>query len=219
MNFTELNTLPWNEWMQLARQGETRATLRLCESAEPIISQFSRVPYFVSLLGKEEIRSIATLALLEFFTGYSDHTPDEEMPKLLKYVVKCALMNSTRWKRTRNRREQNNSRDREQDQNETEMTIIDGEERETRRASRATEPERAVLQTELAKAMEEALQCLTLREQAVIRCVYFRQRTMTEAAREMNCTPQAVWNLQRKALYKLRRRLKKHRHLLTDEAA
>ena len=141
------------------------------------------------------------------------------MPKLLKYVVKCALMNSTRWKRTRNRREQNNSRDREQDQNETEMTIIDGEERETRRASRATEPERAVLQTELAKAMEEALQCLTLREQAVIRCVYFRQRTMTEAAREMNCTPQAVWNLQRKALYKLRRRLKKHRHLLTDEAA
>ena len=68
MNFSELNTLPWNEWMQLARQGETRATLRLCESAESIISQFSRVPYFVSLLGKEE-RSFAFGPWLAAGTG------------------------------------------------------------------------------------------------------------------------------------------------------
>ena len=218
MNFSELNTLPWNEWMQLARQGDTRSTLRLCESAEPIINQFCHVPYFVCVLGKEETRSIAVLELLEFFMSYRGHTPDNEIPKLLKRIVKFELLHNTRWKQIRHKRERKEPDGRQKGRNETAADVTAAE-AAAQTAGPETEPEAALLQAERAQVMQESLQCLTPREQAVIRSVYYRQRNMTEAAREMKCTPQAVWKVQRKALGKLRRLLKDRKDMLTDEAA
>ena len=219
MNFTELNTLPWNEWMQRAREGDTQATLRLCENAKPIIDQFCHVPYFICVLGTEETRSIAVLELLEFFMNYRGQTPDNEMPKLLKHVVKCKLLHNTRWKQVRHRREQKESRNGGNGREATEIAFADVDERETQQAARTPEPETAVLQAELSQMIEEAMQWLTEREQSVIRSVYFRQNSMTEVARETNSTPQAVWYLHNSALSKLRRRLKNRKEMLTDEAA
>ena len=94
MDFSALRKFPWNEEIYLARQGDTQAVRRTCATAEPIVDQFGKVSYFVGWLGKDEVRSIASLALVEFIMSYSGGVPDEEIPALIKQVIKCDLINS-----------------------------------------------------------------------------------------------------------------------------
>ena len=67
---------------------------RTCAKAEPIVDQFGKVSYFVNLLGKDEVRSIASLSLVEFVMSYPGGVPDEEVPALIKQAIKCDLINS-----------------------------------------------------------------------------------------------------------------------------
>ena len=87
MDFSALRKFPWNEEIYLARQGDTQAVRRTCATAEPIVDQFGKVSYFVGWLGKDEVRSIASLALVEFIMSYSGGVPDEEIPALIKQVI------------------------------------------------------------------------------------------------------------------------------------
>ena len=80
MDFSALRKFPWNEEIYLAQQGDTQAVRRTCATAEPIVDQFGKVSYFVGWLGKDEVRSIASLALVEFIMSYSGGVPDEEIP-------------------------------------------------------------------------------------------------------------------------------------------
>ena len=70
VDFSELKKFPWNEEIYLAQQGDTGAMLKTCNSAEPIVNQFCKVFYFSDWLGKGEVRSIASLALVEFIMSY-----------------------------------------------------------------------------------------------------------------------------------------------------
>ena len=94
MDFSALRKFSWNEEIYLAQQGDTQAVRRTCATAEPIVDQFGKVSYFVGWLGKDEVRSIASLALVEFIMSYSGGVPDEEIPALIKQVIKCDLINS-----------------------------------------------------------------------------------------------------------------------------
>ena len=76
MDFSALRKFPWNEEIYLAQQGDTQAVRRTCATAEPIVDQFGKVSYFVGWLGKDEVRSIASLALVEFIMSYSGGVPD-----------------------------------------------------------------------------------------------------------------------------------------------
>ena len=70
MDFSDLKKFPWNDEIYLAQQGDTAAARRICISAEPIVSQFGKVSYFTDWLGKDEVRSIASLALVECIMSY-----------------------------------------------------------------------------------------------------------------------------------------------------
>ena len=94
MDFSELKKFPWNPEIYLAQQGDTKAMRRTCAKAEPIVDQFGKVSYFVILLGKDEVRSIASLSLVEFVMSYPGGVPDEEVPALIKQAIKCDLINS-----------------------------------------------------------------------------------------------------------------------------
>ena len=94
MDFSELKKFPWNPEIYLAQQGDTKAMRRTCAKAEPIVDQFGKVSYFVNLLGKDEVRSIASLSLVEFVMSYPGGVPDEEVPALIKQAIKCDLINS-----------------------------------------------------------------------------------------------------------------------------
>ena len=89
-----MKKFPWNEEIYLAQQGDTAAVLRTCVSAEPIVNQFGKVSYFTDWLGKDEVRSIASLALVEFIMSYPGGVPDGEIPALIKQALKCDLINS-----------------------------------------------------------------------------------------------------------------------------
>ncbi|MDY6290170.1 MAG: hypothetical protein SPL86_01665, partial [Succiniclasticum sp.] len=104
MDFTQLSKFPFNETIREAQDGDTDATRRICRVAEPIINQVCSVPYFTDHLGKEDARSIAVLALLEFLDDYRGQTPDSEMPQLIKHVVKCAVLQQVHRQETHRRR-------------------------------------------------------------------------------------------------------------------
>ena len=87
MDFSELKKFPWNPEIYLAQQGDTKAMRRTCAKAEPIVDQFGKVSYFVNLLGKDEVRSIASLSLVEFVMSYPGDVPDEEVPALIKQAI------------------------------------------------------------------------------------------------------------------------------------
>lgn len=94
VGFFWIKKFPWNPEIYLAQQGDTKAMRRTCAKAEPIVDQFGKVSYFVNLLGKDEVRSIASLSLVEFVMSYPGGVPDEEVPALIKQAIKCDLINS-----------------------------------------------------------------------------------------------------------------------------
>ena len=93
LDFSVLKNHPWNELITRARLGDTAAILALCELAEPVIKQYCRVPFFVRWLGREEVRSLAALAVLEFIMENPSVPRDSEVPCALKKVIKCQLLN------------------------------------------------------------------------------------------------------------------------------
>ena len=198
---------PWNEWLRLARQGDETAKLRFCTRAESFIELFCRVGYFRHFLGKEEIRSIANLAVAEFMMTYDDLPKDREIPFLLKRIIRNALINPAKRAEVRSRREHRPAEPKGKDENDTGITDMD-----IFPAKRNEEPEAKLLTKELYKATAEAFQQLLPNEQAAIRAFFFQNKTASAIARELQCTRQNVEQMRDRALRRLRQILE-DRHI------
>ena len=205
MDFSALRKFPWNEEIYLAQQGDTQAVRRTCATAEPIVDQFGKVSYFVGWLGKDEVRSIASLALVEFIMSYSGGVPDEEIPALIKQVIKCDLINSVH--RMEYRRSKEDASSFTPDTGSPENSSGDTG---SPSASPHGEPEACLLQNAYAQTVQDAIQHLNRNEQTVIQSYYFRQETTNEIAARLGCSPRFVRKTRRKALLRLRGLLDYH---------
>ena len=204
LDFTQLSKFPFNETIREAQDGDTDATRRICRAVEPIINQVCSVPYFTDHLGKEDARSIAVLALLEFLDDYRGQTPDSEMPQLIKHVVKCAVLQQVHRQETHRRRDVHVA------EQEDDEASSDGAVTWNRFAAPpADEPEQNLLLQERSGQIQDAMEQLTPRERDVILSLYFERKSIDETANAFHCTRQAVSKVKRKALGKLRRRLRR----------
>ena len=198
MDFSELKKFPWNPEIYLAQQGDTKAMRRTCAKAEPIVDQFGKVSYFVNLLGKDEVRSIASLSLVEFVMSYPGGVPDEEVPALIKQAIKCDLINSVH--RLEYRRGKEEAPPTNADTGSPENSSGDTG---SPSAPPYGEPEACLLQNAYAQTVQDAIQHLNRNEQTVIQFYYFRQETTNEIAVRLGCSVQNVRKIKRRALTRL----------------
>lgn len=196
------NPAPWNEWLRLARQGDESATLRFCAQAEPFIEQLCNVRFFAACLGKEECRSVASLSLVEFLMTYPSPPENAEIPFLLKGVMRNALLNRVKRKKSKNRYEQRVTALQEAGDTETEEDAIDNIP-----APKTEEPEAQTLQKELQVIADTALKQLRPSEQAMIQSFFFQNKTAAAIAKELQCSRQYVEKMRNKALNHLRKLL------------
>ena len=84
--------IPWNENYQKAHAGDIKAEYSIYTAAEPFIERLNRVPYFRDRLGKDEIRSICSFALVKWVRKEQKLPPDEEVPFLLRDILRKALI-------------------------------------------------------------------------------------------------------------------------------
>jgi len=205
-NDTE-DQMPWNELFHEAKAGDRNALRKLHLATEPLIADFYRVPVFYNKLGREEIRSLASFALVRYFSQHTGLPPDAEVPCLLKHVIYCALVSGVRKVNARKSFEQPAGSAGEEafspDRNEEEDA--DGA---TAAADRETEPEARYLRDELRHVVREAVRKLKDREQTVIRGIYYQHKSTAALAREMHCSPQNVRYTRRIALTHLQELLK-----------
>ena len=150
-------------------------------------------------LGKDEVRSIASLALVEFIMSYSGGVPDEEIPALIKQVIKCDLINSVHRMEYRRSKEDASSFTPDTDSPESSSGDTGSPS-----ASPHGEPEVCLLQNAYAQTVQDAIQHLNRNEQTVIQSYYFRQETTNEIAARLGCSPRFVRKTRRKALLRLR---------------
>ena len=194
-----MKKFPWNEEIYLAQQGDTAAVLRTCVSAEPIVNQFGKVSYFTDWLGKDEVRSIASLALVEFIMSYPGGVPDGEIPALIKQALKCDLINSV------HRMEYRRGKEEAPPPNPDTGSPRSGAGGfAAPSAPPHGEPEASLLQNAYAQTVQDAIQHLNRNEQTVIRSYFFRQETTNEIAAALGCSAQNVRKTRRKALFRLR---------------
>lgn len=201
MDFSELKKFPWNDEIYLARQGDTASVVKTCEHAEPIVSQFGKVSYFTDWLGKDEVRSIASLALVEFIMSYPGGVPDEEIPALIKQAIKCDLINSVHRAEYRRSKEEAPppGPDTGSPRGEESIAAPSG--------SPQWDPEACLLQNAYARKVQDAVRRLNRKEQTVIRSWYFRQETTEEIAANLGYTASHVRKIRHRALRHLRQLL------------
>ena len=176
---------------------------RFCFCAEPIIQIFFRIHVLERRLGRDEIRGIAWLALMKFIAGFKGEVVEETFPHLLYKVIRCALISETRKERERFEKEVPDSA----------AGSEGGTEEETGYgrplpASRDTEPEQALLQAELIKEVQAALDQTSPRERACIRALYYDGKKMRQYARETGCSHQFISKTAKNTLRRMRGLLK-----------
>ena len=176
---------------------------RFCFCAEPIIRIFFRVHVLERRLGRDEIRGIAWLALMKFIAGYKGEVVEETFPNLLYKVIRCALISETRKERERFEKEVPDSAAGSEGRTEEETGYG-----RPLPASRDTEPEQALLQAELIKEVQAALDQTSPRERACIRALYYDGKKMRQYARETGCTHQFISKTKKNTLRRMRGLLK-----------
>lgn len=191
---------PWNEWLRLARQGDKNAIHRFCIQAEPFIKRLCNTRYFRERLGKEEVRSTATLALMDFLMNHPNPPDDPNLPNLLKRIMHNQILAQLRNQKVRKKHEVYSEETEDTDGAETAQCSI-----ANYPAKRKEEPEAKLLSKELQNATAEAMQQLPPCEQAAIRALFFQNKTVAAIAKELQCTRQNVEKLRVRALRRLRR--------------
>ena len=197
----------WNELFRQAKAGDKNAVHKLHLAARPLIAAFYKVPVFYNKLGRDEIRSLASYALVRYFSRHTGLPPDEEVPFLLRHVIYCELVSGVRKVNARKSFEQpagsvGNG-----------TSFPDGRADgcaagETAAADRETEPEAQYLRNELCDRVRDAVRKLKTREQFVIRGFYYQHKNIATLAREMHCTQQNVRYTRRNAIMHLQELLK-----------
>lgn len=187
----------WEPILERYRQGDSRSLQLLCCRAKPLVEKISSKRYYVASLGRKEAYSIAAMTMVEFWHGEALAGDGKDLPRRLTRAMNCDLINQIRRQNTRRQRELHY---------ETDSDAEDEAEREWQDplADYRDEPERRVLQAEWNRKVRDCLQYLGVKERQVIRSFFFRQRSVTEIAGEMHCTPACVSSTKRNALQKLR---------------
>jgi len=196
----------WNDHFLLARQGDSRAVREICMAARPLTEQLCRTSFFADVLGKDETRSTASLALLEFVRSGAAVPEDPQVPRLLTAVLRNALLNSIRKQQLRSRYEQPVTL-----RNPEESVSADAPENaiESLPADAREEPEATCLQAEQSGEIREALRHLTPNEREVIRRLFFKQQSVKTVAQEMRFSDRNVRTLRRNALQRLKHMLER----------
>ena len=196
---TVLHAIPWTQLMQQARQGDETAARTFCKRAKEVLRPFYNIPYFVKILGRDEVQGVLSLTMVEFLMSYSKWPPDEEIPRLLKRISRNALLNQVH-------RESIRSKHRQALTSFCETGNVNEEETEAEQyiADSSEEPENKLLQMELNQTVKDAMCALRPSERKVLYGLYFEEKSAAELAREMQCTPQNVRRLHKNGLRHLR---------------
>lgn len=196
---TDLHAIPWTLLMQQARQGDETAARTFCKRAKEVLRPFYNIPYFVKILGRDEVQGVLSLTMVEFLMSYSKWPPDEEIPRLLKRISRNALLNQVH-------RESIRSKHRQALTSFCETGNVNEEETEAEQyiADSSEEPENKLLQMELNQTVKDAMCALRPSERKVLYGLYFEEKSAAELAREMQCTPQNVRRLHKNGLRHLR---------------
>ena len=199
---TVLAPIPWNLLIKQARQGDEEAVKTFCKNAKVILRPFCNIPYFVKKLGRDEIQSTLYLIMMEFLMQYPKSLTDEEVPRLLKRILRNALLNQIQKEATRAKYMQAVTPCYEPAEMGDEETEI-----EQYIADSAEEPENQLLRQELTQAVKDAMYYLRPSEHNVLYGLYFEHKTNAELAREMHCTTQNICRLHKNGLRHLRKLL------------
>ena len=143
---------------------------------------------------------------------YPSPPENAEIPFLLKGVMRNALLNRVKRKKSKNRYEQRVTALQEAGDTETEEDAIDNIP-----APKTEEPEAQTLQKELQVIADTALKQLKPSEQAMIQSFFFQNKTAAAIAKELQCSRQYVEKMRNKALSHLRKLLKGY-HIFNDGA-
>ena len=183
-----------------ARQGNEAAAEAFCQWATPIVRQFSTIPYFVKSLDRSEIQSLLNLTLTEFLMEYPEIPSEEEIPRLLRKILKNGLLFQIRKKKQR-------SKYHCQELSGTEKRNGENEETEAGHyiADSALQPEHVLLQQELAHTVTNALNQLRATEHHVLYGLYFEGKDQNDLVREMNYTFRQIRYLHKQGLKHLRK--------------
>ena len=187
----------WEPLLQQYHQGDKRFFQLLCCRSKPLVEKVSRKPYFANTLGRDEAYSIAAMSMVTFWTRVDLNGNPRDIPGQLYHAMECDLQNQIDRQKTRRRRELHF-----ETSGDTEETANDCPEPP---ADSRDEPEQQVLQAEWNRKVRDCLQYLGKKERQVIQGFFFRQLSVTEIAKEMDCSPNNVKAAKWVALKKLRR--------------
>lgn len=202
LSWDEWLDLPWEEWIRRAREGDTEATKLFCLAAEPLIRFLCERRLLTDRLGKDEVRSMAALAMIEFLMTYNGNIRNRKAPFILWRYVRCDLLDNLRNQDSRNKFELPETH-RRRSGAETNLTLADWKD-----PNPEIEPEQVLLKEEFNAQVHNAMRSLNRYEKTVIHSYYFERKSIGEISREMGCSPQYIRRLRRKALVRLRDRLK-----------
>lgn len=187
-----------NRSTPVAKPDEKTAALEFFAGVEPIIREFCGIPYFRETLGINEIRSISHTKLLEFYRQTKPVPDKSTASPLLKRILLNELVNNVHRHETR-RKYQQPLRTETGREDADPVTPT-----ESLPADKSCEPETCLLQKELARDLEEALNSLKPQEQEVIRGLYYEGKSNKALAKELNVSPQYVSSLKQRSLARLR---------------
>lgn len=192
---------PWNENYQKAHAGDIKAEYSIYFAADPFIERLCSVPYFRNRLGRDEIRSICYFALVKWVRKEQKLPPDEEVPFLLKAVLRKALLYCIRQQDARAEHEQPaeyRKKDSASEEDETSNNLIEREATDS-----AEEPESKCLRNAFRMAVRNAVGQLPKEEREMIHALYFQHKSMKEIAQELDCTFQFAYKTRHKAFQHL----------------
>lgn len=164
------------------------------------MEKISRKQYFANALGREEAYSIAAMSMVNFWARTDLDGELRDIPGQLYHAMECDLKNQIDRQKTRRRREVHYEKEAREEGSEDECS-----EWEEPLADERSDPEEQVLQTEWDRSVRDCLQYLGKKERHVIYGFFFRQLSVTEIAKEMECSPDSVTSAKRHALKRLRR--------------
>ena len=200
-NETTLKALqiPLNLLIIQARQGNEAAAETFCQWATPIVRQFGTIPYFVKNLDRSEIQSLLNLTLTEFLMEYPEIPSEEEIPRLLRKILKNGLLFQIRKKKQRSKYHCQELSGTEKGNGENEETKADHY-----IADSALQPEHVLLQQELVHTVTDALNQLRATEHHVLYGLYFEQKNISDLAEELHCCARNIRRLHKQGLKHLR---------------
>ena len=186
----------WGPLLERYHKGDKTGFQLLCCRSKPLVDRISRKQYYATALGWDEAYSIAAMSMINFWNRKDLTGNSQNLPGQLYHAMECDLKNQIDRQNTRRRREVHYETD-----SDTEETADEWQEP---LADSRYEPGEQLLQAEWTQSVRDCLQYLGKKERQVIRGYFFRQLSVTEIAKELECSPDSVSSAKRHALKRLR---------------